>query len=232
MVQDISFSTKQTSETFGNSSWGFPLEKPKLCPHCNVYEEAKVIAKNYWSYVDECYIGVVLYRCTHCDKPYLVTYKINPKAKKTTFEQFFPAYHAEEYRNERLQEMSPRFIEAYNQALRAEAIKDFELAAVGYRHALKCLVKDYAIIELKKDREEVVRKTLAEAIGEYLGEKELVATADVVRILGNDYAHYERKYPEHDFALLKNYMGIFIGLIETKLMINHPPVARKEQNKK
>ena len=106
------------------------------------------------------------------------------------------------------------------------------MAAIGYRHALECLVKDYAIIELKKDREEVVKKTLAEAIGEYLGEKELVATADVVRILGNDYAHYERKYPEHDFALLKNYMRIFIGLIETKFMISHPPVARKEQNKK
>lgn len=231
-MQELSFSEKQTNGTFNQSTWTFPLEKPMLCPHCNAYEEGKVLDRHYWSYTDGCYMGVVVYCCTHCNKPYLVTYKIDPKAKKTTFEQFFPAYHAEEYKNERLGEMSPRFIDSYNQALRAEAIKDFELAAIGYRHALECLVKDYAIIELKKDREEVVRKTLAEAIGEYLGEKELVATADVVRILGNDYAHYERKYPEHDFALLKNYMGIFIGLIETKLMINHPPVARKEQNKK
>ena len=232
VVQELSFSKKQTSGTFNQSSWTFPLEKPMLCPHCNAYEDGQILDKHFWSYIDGCYMGVVVYRCTHCGNPYLVTYKIDPKAKMTTFEQFFPSYHAEEYRNERLQEMSPRFIEAYNQALRAEAINDLELAAIGYRHALECLVKDYAIIELKKDREEVVKKTLAEAIGEYLGEKELVATADVVRILGNDYAHYERKYPEHDFALLKNYMRIFIGLIETKFMISHPPVARKEQNKK
>ena len=52
-------------------------------------------------------------------------------------------------------------------------------------------------------------------------------TADVIRILGNDYAHYERKYPEHDFELLKRYMDIFINLVETKILIAHPPVERK-----
>lgn len=230
-MQEITFSTKRTSDTFNNSSWTFSLQKPMLCPHCNAYEDGVAISKYYWNYVDDCYVGVVVYRCTHCNKPYLVTYKIDPKAQRTTFEQFFPAYHAEEYKNERLEKTSPRFIDAYNQALRAEAINDFELAAIGYRHAVECLVKDYAIIELNKDREEVVRKKLIDAIGEYLGEKDLVATADVIRILGNDYAHYERKYPEHDFDLLKNYMRIFISLVETKLMISHPPVARKEPTK-
>lgn len=231
-MQELSFSKRQTNGTFSNSSWTFPLEKPMLCPHCNAYEDGKLLDKHCWSYVDNCSMGVVVYRCTHCDKPYLVTYKIDPNAKRTTFVQFFPAYRAEEYKNERLENLSPRFIDSYNQSLRAEAIKDFELAAIGYRHAVECLIKDYAIIELKKDHEEVVGKKLINAIGEYLGEKELVATADVIRILGNDYAHYERKYPQHDFELLKSYMQIFIGLIETKLMINHPPVMRQEPTKK
>lgn len=231
IVQEIVFSQKQTNGTFDQVSWKFPLQKPMICPHCNAYEDGTVLSKNHWPYIDECYIGVVVYRCTHCRKPYLVTYTIDPKAKKTTFEQFFPSYHAEEYKNELIAETSPRFIDSYNQALRAESINDFELAAIGYRHALECLVKDYAMAELKKEREEVIGKTLANAIGEYLGENELIATADVVRILGNDYAHYERKYPQHDFALLKNYMRVFIGLVETKLMIRHPPVKRKEQPK-
>lgn len=228
-MQEIVFSDRQTSSTFTNSSWTFPLQKPMLCPHCNAYEDGQIIAKNFWPYVDGCYMGVVAYRCTHCRNPYLVIYKIDPKAKRTTFEQFFPTFHAVEYTNERLEKISPRFIDSYNQALRAEAIKDFELAAIGYRHAVECLVKDYAITELKKDRKEVAGKRLVDAIGEYLGEKDLVATADVIRILGNDYAHYERKYPEHDFELLKSYMKIFTSLVETKLMISHPPVARKEQ---
>ena len=231
-LQELVFSDKSTYATFGSSSWDFPLEKPMLCPHCNAYEDGSVIDKRSFSYIDGCYIGTVMYRCTHCNKPYLVIYKIDTKAKKTTFEQFFPTYRAEEYKNPLVEEISPRFIDSYNQALRAESIKDFELAAIGYRHSLECLVKDYAIKELKKSSDEVVGKTLAQAIGEYLGEKDLVATADVVRILGNDYAHYERRYPEHDFFLLKRYMQIFIHLVETKVLISHPPVARPDSGKK
>ena len=48
----------------------------------------------------------------------------------------------------------------------------------------------------------------------------------VVRILGNDYTHYERKYPQHDFELLKGYMEIFLKQIEVRYMVNHPPVSR------
>ena len=94
----------------------------------------------------------------------------------------------------------------YNQALQCEKNGNFELAAVGFRAALEILVKDYAIKELKIDSETVSGKTLFNAIGEYLDEKPLVTSADVIRILGNDYAHYERKYPEHDFEILKEYM--------------------------
>lgn len=231
-MQELIFSEKSTSTTFSNSSWDFPLEKPMLCPHCNAYEDGIIADKRTFSYVDESYIGTVFYRCTHCRKHYLVVYKIDKKARKTTFEQFFPPYQAEKYENPIVEELSPRFIDSYNQALRAESIKDFELAAIGYRHALECLVKDYAIKELKKSADEVVNKTLAQAIGDYLGEKDLVATADVVRILGNDYAHYERRYPEHDFLLLKRYMQIFIHLVETKIMISHPPVSRPHADKK
>ena len=118
------------------------------------------------------------------------------------------------------------FIDVYNQALRAEAAGDMALAAMGCRQALECLIKDFAIKELKRPQEEVEKASLFKAIGDYLNEKDLVASADVVRILGNDYVHYKRKYPEHDFILLKSYMNIFIKLVETKLLTAHPPVSR------
>ena len=41
-----------------------------------------------------------------------------------------------------------------------------------------------------------------------------------------DHTHYERKYPELDFNLLKKYMDIFINLVQTKLLIANPPVSR------
>ena len=54
----------------------------------------------------------------------------------------------------------------------------------------------------------------------------MLSTADVVRILGNDHTHYERKYPELEFNLLQKYMDIFINLVQTKLLIANPPVSR------
>lgn len=130
------------------------------------------------------------------------------------------------YENHILSQISPRFILSYNQALRAESVGDIELSAIGYRQALECLIKDYAITELNADKNTVIKQSLFEAIEIYLKESELISVADVVRILGNDYAHYDRKYPQHDFKLLKTYMDIFIKMIEAKILIAHPPVSR------
>lgn len=118
----------------------------------------------------------------------------------------------------------------YNQALYSESAGHNELAAVGYRAALEILVKDYAIEERGANKDEVKNKTLCVAIEEYLEQQNLIASADVIRILGNDYAHYERKYPEHNFEILKDYMEIFIHLIGTNLRIAHPPVSRQGKN--
>lgn len=108
----------------------------------------------------------------------------------------------------------------------AEYNQNFELAAIGFRSSLEILVKDYAIQELGEPAETVAKQSLCNAIATYLQQADLVNTADVVRILGNDYTHYKRKYPEHDFVLLKKYMEIFLSQIEVKYMIKHPPVAR------
>ena len=226
-MQNLVFTPKNCSKTFSmnDSSYNFSLQKPMLCPICGAFQDGTIISKAMHSGPDDTQIGTVGYKCSHCAKPYVVLYKIDWKSKTGDFGGFYPPASID-YENETLESMSPRFISTYNQALRAESRGDIELASIGYRQALECLVKDYAINELRAEREQVVKKSLCDAISEYLGEKDLVSTADVIRILGNDYAHYERKYPELDFALLKRYMEIFIKLVETKFLIAHPPVSR------
>lgn len=91
-------------------------------------------------------------------------------------------------------------------------------------------MKDYAVVECGIERDVVKNKSLFASIEEYLGNKDLITSADVIRTLGNDYAHYERKYPEHDFEILKEYMEIFIHLVGTKLRLAHPPVSRQDKN--
>ena len=67
---------------------------------------------------------------------------------------------------------------------------------------------------------------IADLIALYLENEELANSADVIRILGNDYTHYDRKRPEFDFELLKKYVEVFVTLIEAKLKGCFPPLKR------
>jgi hypothetical protein len=226
-MRDVVYADKDCQTEFGSSDhqFRFSLSKPMLCPYCEAFEDGVRNSSCLFNLGSNEYFGVVSYSCSHCKKRYLVVYKISPNKKTTEVASIVPSIH-QNYENKTIAGVSPRFIEIYNQALLAENSGSLELAAIGYRAALEILVKDFAVQELKKQTDEVIKKSLCTAIGEYLEQQELVASADVVRILGNDYAHYERKYPEHDFDLLKRYMGLFIKLVETKLLLAHPPVSR------
>ncbi len=226
-MRELVFTSKNTKDSFAltDGAYNFPLQKPMLCPICGAFQDGTAVSRAIHPGFNGIEIGTIGYRCTHCAKCYLVVYKVDRKNKNTYFAEYYPQETAS-YENEILSNVSPQFIESYNQALRAELRGDIELAAIGYRKALERVVKDYAINELGAAPEEVVGKNLCMAIADYLDEKNLVATADVVRILGNDYAHYQRKYPEHDFTLLKEYMVIFVKMVETRILVAHPPVSR------
>lgn len=230
-MKELKFSDRDYQSTFSISQGlAIKLPKPMICPHCSAYADGiKVKTMLCQTSATNVYIGIVFYKCPNCDKIYVVIYKIDQTKKTATFEALYPSVRLT-FSDARLQNFSPRFMNMYNQALQCESDGNIELAAVGFRAALEILVKDYAIKELKIDSETVSGKTLFNAIGEYLNEKALATSADVIRILGNDYAHYKRDYPEQEFEVLKKYMDIFISLVETRLMVAHPPVSRQGKN--
>lgn len=125
-----------------------------------------------------------------------------------------------------IKKLSPRFYSLFNDSEYAFSNNMFELAGSGYRNSLEILIKDYAINELKEDPNTVSKKSLYNAIEEYLPDKKLKNSADVVRILGNDFTHYEQKYAEFDLNILKAYLEIFIARINVEYMMSHPPVSR------
>ena len=202
-------------------------QKPRICPHCGNGNDSITIDKTVLGMGEDAQALVETCKCTLCDRFYLfANYRDSSDGVGNATAAFYYPFHISSYQNEIISSFSERFIDMYNQALRAESFGDIELAAIGYRSALEILVKDFAKAVSGADPEEVAGKTLFSAIGDYLEPKELAAVADVVRILGNDYTHYERKYPRLDFELLKRYMEIFINLVETKCLIAHPPVSR------
>lgn len=207
-----------------NSSFSFKYQKPATCPYCNMGTDATYEQKYIASFNGNTLL-IATCKCTACGKMFLFVCEKDDKqiAKNVCI---YPEVSVKPFVNKHLAAISERFIDIYNQALEAEFAGHFDLAAIGFRTALEILIKDYAINILKEPEASVTSKKLCPAIGEYLHQEEMVKTADVVRILGNDYTHYKRKYPEHDFALLKKYMEIFLSQIEIQYMIKHPPVSR------
>ena len=110
------------------------------------------------------------------------------------------------------------------QSFDAEQNSYFELAGSGYRNAIEVLIKDFAIQELKAPEKEVCKKSLSQAIEAYLPNINASVSADVTRVLGNDYTHYERRYEDVDFHVLKRYLQIFINSIDCEYLISHPVV--------
>jgi len=198
--------------------------KPLYCPLCSIPQSGMLKEGKYFLRSNNLFYVTFFYECSVCHNTYLTIYDVDCNDKKAKFKAFHPSI-SPSYFDDKLSKISERFIDMYNQALTCENSNHIELAAIGYRSSLEYLIKDYAINELNEDKDSVGKMSLSNAISKYL-DSEAVNSADVVRILGNDYTHFERKYPEYDFEILKAYMEIFIQQIRTKYMISHPPVAR------
>ncbi len=219
----MDFAEKKGIAANGTAYFDGTYQKPLICPRCDFGTDGPITAcaKVKYGKLDLGYVISIC--CTHCGENFMSLYSYDKSGMHYLSCLPQPSgapLHAG------LCELSPRFASMHKQAESAELSGLHDVAAMGYRAALEILVKDYAIIELKLPKDEVVKKKLAAAIGAYLNQSALVKTADVVRILGNDHTHYQPEFPQHDFSILKHYYNIFINLVATQYDIAHPPVER------
>lgn len=216
----------KTVKIIYNSISHFTGPRPIECPHCGAYIEPSLRHLTSFNYCDNTYVSLCVFRGNCCCKDFFVLYDVNNSNGKLL--SIFPGSISPSL-PDCIHKISPRFVDMYNQCFTAEQNGYLELAGSGYRNALEILIKDYAINELKHPYEEVVKKKLATAIKTYLPSIDLKQSADVVRILGNDYTHYEQHYTDESFAILKQYIEIFIKSIETTYLIKHPKVKTQFQ---
>jgi len=198
---------------------------PTVCPHCGKYVQPTQQNSTHFLKYEKNNIALVTFHVLCCNKVFFTTYE---KTTKDTSLKLLYTYPFGQFDDlpESVHIISERFVDLYKQANAAENLNHFELAGTGYRNALEVLIKDYAINELNRPKKEVVKKKLYKAIEDYLPSIDLKNLADVVRILGNDSTHYEQRHKDIDFKTFKNYMNIFIKVIDTNYLIKHPPVSR------
>jgi hypothetical protein len=121
--------------------------------------------------------------------------------------------------DERIMEVSPRFVRIYNQAAQAEAHGLDELVGIGYRKALEFLIKDY-LCHQQPDKQDEIKKTkqLGTVINNFVSDPNVKEIASRTAWLGNDEAHYVREWEDKDIEDLKQLMQLTIFWVSSSLL--------------
>lgn len=117
----------------------------------------------------------------------------------------------------KIDSLSPQFATIFNQASAAEAFGLAEIAGLGYRKALEFLIKDYCAAKCPDDAETIKRSFLGTVIRDRVSDRKIQGAAEKVAWLGNDEAHYVRKWEDHDLEDLKSLLKIVVNGIDEEL---------------
>jgi hypothetical protein len=197
---------------------------PDSCPFCHFGIEPIVlnayINKSFTDlkYFDDAYI---ICRCprNNCSKVFIGAYKYEYVQRKGYFFSgpmtIFPIFPEEKEFSKFIQEISPNFVQIYNQAFFAELHGLNLIAGSGYRKSFEFLIKDYIINKIDPEKKEVISESfLGTIINQYIEDSNIKEVAKRAAWLGNDETHYYRKWEEKDVKELIILIQLTIKWIE------------------
>ncbi|MGG4344368.1 hypothetical protein [Paenibacillus lautus] len=180
------------------------VEHVELCPHCNRDVSAVIVTV--------CVINKfrveIIYRCprSQCKRTYIGSF-YGENTKVFIKAAVYPDYKTivEKEFQPLVKEISPSFVEIYNQALRAEQLNLEHISGMGYRKALEFLIKDYVLSSNPESKNVIEdhKTTLNKVIKEFIMDARIIQTATRAAWLGNDETHYVRKWNNKDISDLK-----------------------------
>jgi hypothetical protein len=110
--------------------------------------------------------------------------------------------------------ISKDFMTIYNQSYFAEQNGLSEICGVGYRKSIEFLIKDYSILKFP-DKEETIKNIfLGKCIEDYVNDDKIKSVAKRAVWLGNDEAHFVRKWEGKNLEDLKKLIELTVRWIE------------------
>jgi hypothetical protein len=116
-----------------------------------------------------------------------------------------------------IKKYSKNFVTIYNQSLKAEINSLTEICGLGYRKAFEFLIKDYLIKKHPKPEHIKIKELpVSRCISEYVTSDEIKLVSHRVLWLGNDHAHYLKKWKGKTLTDLKSLINLTIRWIMIK----------------
>lgn len=201
--------------------------EPDSCPHCHSAVAPIKIGNGYLTYPkdDSETVLEVVFKCPRHLCRRLFVARFVPRefsedrgGKAFLLEDVLPRSFNPVPVRENIANVSSKFVEIYQQAAQAEAEGLDEIAGLGYRKALEFLIKDYCI-QLAPDEEESIKaETLGRTISSRIDDERIRECARRAAWLGNDEAHYVRKWSGKDIKDLKTLIDLTENWIDNCLL--------------
>lgn len=195
--------------------------EPDNCPVCHKNIHPKLISSGI---TQQRNLAQCIFRCTslECQEFFIATYNNTHRTsggrELFEFKYIAPITPLETTFSDSINEVSPTFVEIYNQALFAESSGLTQLVGIGLRKSLEFLVKDFAISQDSEKEEEIKSGFLGQCINEYIQDTNVKACAKRAAWLGNDETHYIRKWEERDINDLKLLVKLTMNWIENVIL--------------
>ncbi|WP_037027357.1 DUF4145 domain-containing protein [Psychromonas aquimarina] len=119
---------------------------------------------------------------------------------------------------EEVAELSPQFCEIFTESYQAEKLGMEQICGIGYRKALEFLIKDFCISEHPTEETKIKGKALAKCINDYIDDIRIKQCSTRAAWLGNDEAHYVRKWSDKDIHDLKILIKLCVLWIQSHLL--------------
>lgn len=177
-------------------------DRPEHCPYCH-----RDITPVFIQFLERISVNPICYQAlfqcnlSSCSKAIIANYSewgaASFKLQSVEFGTIKPKEFSPEIYN-----ISPSFVEIYQQAHAAQQYNLTQICGPGYRKALEFLIKDYLIKLNPPAEQEVKAKFLKQCINDYITDPKIKEIAIRATCLGNDETHYVRIWVEKDIEHL------------------------------
>lgn len=196
---------------------------PEICPLCHQAIQPSALVAVEQRLKEGAAIYHIAYQCSRssCSGVFIGLYTDEPIGggqQRLKLRGCLPRIPKDKEFAEVVTNVSPRFAPIYNQALAAEAYRLDQICGMGYRKALEFLIKDYAIHKKPDDKDSILRSLLSRCINDYVDNPNIKLCAEKAAWLGNDEAHYLRKWEDHDISDLKTLIRLTVLWIEGEML--------------
>ena len=197
------------------------VSKPTRCPHCENGIDAKILDFYIDGTEDRGIIAYVLMKCPICGDAFVCEYQLGTDL---IYAQRYIIPHGrvmggsaqKESFSKEINDISPSFVEIYNQAFQAEQEGLKDICGMGYRKAFEYLLKDYAISLLPEKEDNIAKSPLSKCLALVFNDDER-KIFDRATWLGNDHTHFYNYHESFSVQDLKEIIGICVSKVESKI---------------